>query len=385
MLMENSIDQDNLLSSRMSSARAKIMIKRHAIFICTVLIPGLIACIYFGLIASDVYVSEAKFIVSSPEKQTVSGLGAILRGAGFSSSETEEVYAVRDYAQSRDALQALNKNGEFYKSYSANSIDIFDRFGFMGGDSFEDLFKYYKTKVKIENDSSSSVTTLTTRAYSPEDAQKYNERLLELSERLVNRLNERGRQDLIRFAQTEVDDAKLRAREASVALAVFRNAKGVVDPERQAPIQLQLISKLQDDLIASRAQLAQIQSDAPDNPQLGSLKVRVASLERQIADEESKVAGGGASLAGTAAQYQRLALESQFADRQLASAMASFEQARNDARRKQVYLERIVQPSRPDTAIEPRRLRGVFATIILGLVAWGILTMLLAGVREHQG
>lgn len=382
--MENSIEE-NSVDSRMSYGRMKYLLKKHALFICTVLIPLMISCIYFGLVASDVYVSEAKFIVSSPEKQTVSGIGAILKGAGFSSSEIEEVYAVREYAQSRDALRALNKNGQFYRSYSDTAIDIFNRFGFIGNDSFEDLFKYYKSKIKVENDSSSSVTTLTTRAYNAEDAYKYNERLLELSESLVNRLNERGRQDLIRFAKTELNDAKLRAQEASVALAVFRNAKGVVDPERQAPIQLQLISKLQDDLIATRAQLAQIQSDAPENPQLGSLKVRVASLEQQIADEEGKVTGGGTSLAGTAAQYQRLALESQFADRQLASAMTAFEQARNDARRKQVYLERIVQPNRPDAATEPRRLRGIFATLILGLVAWGILTMLLAGVREHQG
>jgi capsular polysaccharide transport system permease protein len=38
----------------------------------------------------------------------------------------------------------------------------------------------------------------------------------------------------------------------------------------------------------------------------------------------------------------------------------------------------------PDVAQEPHRLRGILATFVLGLVAWGILSMLLAGVREHQ-
>jgi capsular polysaccharide transport system permease protein len=46
-------------------------------------------------------------------------------------------------------------------------------------------------------------------------------------------------------------------------------------------------------------------------------------------------------------------------------------------------LERIVQPSRPDTALEPRRVRGVLATLGLGLIVWGVLTMLVAGVKEH--
>jgi capsular polysaccharide transport system permease protein len=34
-------------------------------------------------------------------------------------------------------------------------------------------------------------------------------------------------------------------------------------------------------------------------------------------------------------------------------------------------------------AQEPRRVRGVFSTLILGLVAWGLFSMVLTGVREH--
>ena len=103
-----------------------------------------------------------------------------------------------------------------------------------------------------------------------------------------------------------------------------------------------------------------------------------------MAAETTKVTGGALSLANKAAEYQRLALEREFADKQLASALASLEQARSEAQRKQVYIERIAQPSLPDIALEPRRLRSIVATFVLGLVAWGILSMLLAGVREHQ-
>jgi capsular polysaccharide transport system permease protein len=108
------------------------------------------------------------------------------------------------------------------------------------------------------------------------------------------------------------------------------------------------------------------------------------TLQMEIEGENNKVAGGERSLANKAAEYQRLQLERDFADKQLASTMATLEQARNDAVRKQLYLERIVQPSKPDKAMEPRRIRGVIATLLLGLVAWGVLTMLIAGVKEHQ-
>ena len=96
------------------------------------------------------------------------------------------------------------------------------------------------------------------------------------------------------------------------------------------------------------------------------------------------MAGSGSlSLAGKAADFQRLALDREFADKMLASAMNTLEQARNEAQRKQLYLERISQPNLPDIAIEPRRFRSVLATFAVGMVLWGVLIMLLAGVREH--
>ena len=97
-----------------------------------------------------------------------------------------------------------------------------------------------------------------------------------------------------------------------------------------------------------------------------------------------KISGGENSLASKAAEYERLALDREFADKQLASALASLEVARNEAQRQQLYLETISKPNLPDEAVLPKRFQGILTTFILGLVAWGIISMLLAGVREHQ-
>lgn len=354
------------------------------LFIATVVVPTTLAILYFGLFASDVYISESRFVVRSPDKPTTSGLGILLKSAGFSNAG-DEIYAAQDFVLSRDALRALNRNGAFARNYSDPSISIFDRFNSLGsGGTFEELYKYYQKKVKVDHETTSSITTLAVRAYTPQAAQRFNEQLLEMAEATVNRLNERGRQDLIRFAGAEVDDAKQKARNAALALSAYRNQEGVVDPEKQATVQLQMISKLQDGLIATKTQLAQLRAFTPENPQIEVLETRVHDLSREIDDQLDKVAGDRKSLSSTAAQYQRLALESQFADKNLAGAMASLEEAKNEARRKQAYVERIVQPNTPDEALEPRRWRGVAATLVLGLVAWGILSMLLAGVLEHR-
>ena len=55
-----------------------------------------------------------------------------------------------------------------------------------------------------------------------------------------------------------------------------------------------------------------------------------------------------------------------------------------EARRQQSYVERIAQPSLPDAAGEPHRLRDIFATFLMGIILWNIARMLNASIREHM-
>lgn len=374
---------DRSLGNQDKSVNTRFL-RKNRLFLLCVALPSAMALVYFGLLASDVYISESRFVVRSPQKPTVSGLGALLQGVGFSKAQ-DDSYTVHDYVLSRDALKEIDNKLGVAKSYSNSNVDIFNRFGALDMDnSFEALYKYYQKKVDVQQDTASSISTITVRAYTAQDAFNINQKLLELSEGLVNRLNERGRQDLIRSAAAEVADAQQKSKAAATALSAYRNAKGVVDPERQATVQLQQVAKLQDELIATKTQLAQLKTFTPQNPQIQALELRARTLQSEMDLETNKVTGGDRSLANKAADFQRFALEREFADKQLASALTSLESARNEAQRKQVYIERIVQPSLPDIAIEPKRIRSILATFVLGLVAWGILSMLLAGVREHQ-
>lgn len=353
------------------------------LFTVFVVVPTLLGIIYFGFIASDVYVSESRFVVRSPERQTPAGLGMVLAGAGFNNAG-EEANAAKAFVESRDALRRINKGNVFLEAYTRPGISIFDRFNPLGFDgSFETLYQYYTNRVLLEADVTTGILTLQVRGYTPADAYRFNEILLQMSEMTINQMNSRGRTDLIRFAQFEVAEAQNRAREAGVAMAAYRNREGVVDPAMQATAQMAMISKLQDEVIATDAQLAQLREFTPRNPQIGAFENRLRTLRGAVRREMSALAGGDRSLAASSVQFEKLALEMQFAEKQLTGALASLQEARNEARRQQVYVERIAAPSRPDAPIQPRRMRGVLATLALGLVAWGVASMLRAGIREH--
>lgn len=356
----------------------------NKIFLATVIAPTAIAILYFGFIASDIYISESAFVVRRPDKPSGSPFGSLLKTAGFSNG-SDEMYAAQSYVRSRDALRQLNRNEEFRKAYTHNLISSVDRFNPTGFfDSFEDLYQFYLKKIAINYDPTSSISTLTVRAYTKEDAHRLNEQLLQLTEATVNRLNQRARNDLIRVAEAELAEAKQKAQTAAQALARYRNRSGIIDPERQALIQMQMISKLQDQLITTNTQLSQLRNFTPSNPQIPVLETTAQSLQREIERRTKEIAGSKESLSDVAVEYQRLSLESQFADKQMAAMFASLADARSEARKQQAYIERIAQPSLPDTPVEPKRIRGILTTFVLGLIAFGILSMLLAGVREHR-
>ena len=378
---------DNILNNKSNILSVR---KRLAhinwLFVCTVILPTTLAILYYGLYATDIYISESRFVLRSPQKQSQTGLvGALLQGTGFSKSQ-DDAYSVHDYIKSRDALTALDLNLELKKAYSSDKVDIISRFaGIDLDDSFEAFHKYYQKHVVTEYDTSSAITVLKTSAFSAKDAYLMNVELLDMSEKLVNQLNDRGRRDLVSYAEKEVEEAERKAKSAALAVSKFRSNETVVDPEKQSAQQLLAVGKLQEELITTTNQLAQLKSLAPENPQIPVLKVRLEYIQKAIDAETAKVAGSGkSSLTNKAANYERLNLDREFADKNLAYALTALTTAKNEAQRQQLYLERLVQPSLPDIAVEPRRIRSIIATFILGIMAFGILSLFVSSVREHH-
>jgi capsular polysaccharide transport system permease protein len=109
-------------------------------------------------------------------------------------------------------------------------------------------------------------------------------------------------------------------------------------------------------------------------------------LEKEIEKESAKITSNVSdkSLASKAVTFNSLMLDKEFAERQLIAALASLEQIKAEAVRKQLYLEIIAQPSVPDKSQEPRRVRSVFSTFIVGLVLWGVFSVVIGGVKEHH-
>lgn len=354
------------------------------LFWLTVILPTAFSTVYFGVVASDIYISESSFVVRSPKNQaSLTGFGALLQGSGFSRSQ-DDSYTVQEYMRSRTALEQLQQELPV-KSFYDSQGDILSRFnGFKLNDSQEAFFRYFKDRLSIDLDSVSGIATLRVRAFKPEEGQQINQKLLNLGEELINRLNERARKDTLAYAEQAVEEAEKNVNDTAEALSKYRIKNKIFDLPAQSGVQLSLISTLKSELIRVETQLAQLVSITPDNPQVPALEMRQKSLRKEIEQQSKNLSGSNNSIATQTAEYQRLVLANELAQQQLTAAMTSLQNTRGEADRQQLYLEVINKPSQPDWALEPHRLYNILATFIIGLMLYGVLSLLIASIREHK-
>lgn len=352
-------------------------------FLLSVILPGLVAAVYFLLIASPRYVSEARFIVRAANQPQPSALGVTLQGAGLAPAQTD-AFAVHDYIRSRDALAELRREHDLGAALGADA-DIFSRWPRpWESRSAEGLHKGFQRFVTVGYDATTGISTLRVEAFRPDDAQALAEALLQGGEGLVNRLNDRAAAAAVAEAGQAVEEARARLTDAQARLTAFRNRERFIDPAAPAAESAALIGRLNADVAGLRAERAQIAAEAPQSPRLPGLDIRISALERQIAAERARLTGGAGALAPRVGAYEDLIQEREFADRQLTEAAAALVEARQEARRQRLYLQRIVSPGLPDQAMQPKRWLSVLTVLISLLLLYGVGRLVWAGLREHR-
>ena len=365
-------------------AQALAWARRHRGALLFVALPTLLTALYYLLIASDLYLSESRFIVRSSSKLQMGGLAGLLQPAAGGGG-LEDVYSVQTFATSRDALATLSKQIDLRAIFSRPEADFLAGYpNPVDWDNAEDFYRYYQRRVDVIYDTTTGISTLQVKAFRAEDAQQIASLLLTQSEALINRLNERSRANAVRDAEADVVRAQEKVAAAQQGLLAYRNRESLLDPAKTSGAIFEGQAKLEAELTTSRTRLAELLRGSPQSPLRADLESRIAALEQQLRQQNARLTGGEQAMAPKLSAYEQLSLEKDFAAKALASALASLESARAEARRQQTYLERVVDVSLPDRAHYPQRLRAVLIVFISCFLLYSIARLLIAGVREHS-
>jgi capsular polysaccharide transport system permease protein len=356
---------------------------RKAVALIAFFSPTLVIGLYLGFVATDRYMSESAFVVRSASRPAgVGGFGALLQITGI--ARNNDTYSVNEFLVSRDAVSQLQSKLPLANMYGYRGIDLLSRYpSAIFGATAEQLYRYFSYMSDVAFNAQTGVTTLRVQAFRPDDAKAINATLLDLSEQLVNRLNERVREDTVRVYEGQVAAGQKRLVEDQVAIVAFQNKELTIDPKTNSLAVSQLVGRLGTDLAQTQTQIAATASSSPGNPALQVLKGQAAATANQISVERARIGDASDGLADKLAAFTPLDMDRIFAVSALAAANSALDAARIEADRQQLYLDRIVEPNKADYPTRPQKLWLTTTAFLLNLLALAIFWLVRSGMREH--
>lgn len=341
-----------------------------------------LAALYYGVIASDRYVSQASLIIKQADQLKM--LPDALSMLGLGGSNHQDVLVIQDYLKSWDMLDTLDKELQLKKHYQSDSADMFSR---LPEDATrEEFLAFYRDHLTISLDELSGVLTVNLQAFEPEYAKRVVTLMLKESEGFINRLSHQVAMDQLKFVETEVARSHERLLQEREKMLAFQNQHQLMSPEATSTAMIGVVSELEAELVRQDAELKRLQIYMnPSAPDVIAVKDRVEALTRQLAQEKMRLTSGDKkSLNEVNADYQAVQVQTQLAADVYKTGLVSMEQARVEAYRKLKHLLVVSQPSVAEEAEYPRRLYNLATIGVLLCLFYGLVVMGLATLREHQ-
>ena len=350
-----------------------------------VFIPTLLCFLYFALWASPMYIAQTKFAIKNASG-TPSGLDFASQIFKVPSASTQDAMVIEEYLRSPDVFLTIDKTLAVKRHYSSSDNDLISRLA--ADATLDDITKFWKKVSTVKVNQDSGVVSFEVRAYNPQMALDIAQEVLKESEKLVNSMNERAKEDALSLAQNEVSEAEQRIYRVQDELKKFRALHQDIDLKATAEGLQGLILELESQAAEVRAQISSTSLYMrKDAPALKALYSKLEGLESQILEQKEKITdlSGANSLNSSVSQYENLMTEADFARQQLMFAMTSFENAKMEIMAKSLYIVTVAKPMEPDESLYPKPV--IFSLYVLAAVAmiYLIFSVIVAAIREHAG
>jgi capsular polysaccharide transport system permease protein len=345
----------------------------------------LLAVMYWGVIASDRYVSEAHVIIQQMDMASAqpTGLSTLLGMPG--GTNRGDQLLLRDHLLSVDMLEKLDAELDLREHYSDRSRDLISRLWFVDI-SREWFHRYYLSRVSVEFDEYAGVLIIRTEAFSPEKARAIATMLMDEGGRYMNVVARRLSQEQVSFLETQVGQISERVMRARQAVLAYQNERNLVSPQGTAENVFGIISQLEGQLTTLKTQRdALLGYLNPQNPSVIELDLQIASIKRQMTQQQARLTSSERQTLNHAIEeFTRLQMNVEFTQDMYKTALAALEKGRVDSVRTIKMVSVIQSPTQPQYPMEPRRIYNTTVFIVATLMLAGIVSLLSTIIREHR-
>jgi len=338
--------------------------------------------LYYVLIASDQYVTRAQVYVKS-----TGGSASVvpqLQFLGAATADNKDTAMVVAYIGSQEMLRILEKKIGFSDHYSGEDWDFFSRMSSAPSD--ETKLKYFRKRLSANLNPDSGIIAIKAVGYSREMSLKMVQEAIAGAEDFINSVGQKLAVEEIAFVEKEMERSHDNLQSVRARLAQFQNDNGILSVEASGAARQAMVNEMENELVRKRTSEKTLASYLnPAAADLVAVRDSINALVAQLEIEREKLASqNGVSANDISATYQALELELQFATDLYQSSLASLERARIESYKKLKHLVVVEVPQLPDEALEPRKLYNIVSLFVALTLAYGIIVMVIATIREHR-
>ena len=348
------------------------------------LLLTVLSCTYWSFIVSDRFVSTAHLQVNHTDlKATAVDVVSLL--SGQTGNNRPDQLVLKDYLLSEEVLLKLDAKFNLRQHYSDGDIDIISRMWPIHGE-LEWFYRYYLSKVNIDLDEFSGLLVVSVEAFNPVMSKKITDMLVLEGQVFLNRTEHKLAQSQVDFLDEQVERMGMKAMQARQAVLDFQNKKNLVSPQNTAESTQAIINTLE-----AKASELEIEKNAlsayllPGHASLLQVNQQIKAVQSQIAQQKSKLTSTKAkSLNQLVEEIQRLQAQAIFAEEVYKSALVTLEKGRLETLRTIKIVSLVKPPVMPEYPLQPRRLYNCFVSVVLIWVLAGVLSLLIAVIKDHK-
>jgi len=340
-------------------------VKDKKLFFSIFVLPSVISFVYFAIIASHQYVSEAPVMVykggSGSNAQTVN-----LTGSGMS---LEGVVLVREHMRSWEAFSKLNaakletgwSQGDFVSRYGG-LLNLFRR-------SPTRLWQYYRSHVEPIVDEDNGILTLQVTGYDPQFVKDVADSVLANSSSAINHIKDDSLNNSVAWMQADLDREKERLNAAIARYSALKRVNGIADPSAAYSSRLEQLNEVNGKIANLSSQISAVQASVPNSEQLANLVSERRGLSAKARDADVEVK----KLVRIVGDIDAAQNEIRVSEAKVATAQAQLTAARQEALNNRYFVAVISPPNKPVEATEPARVFWILVVMVVSFVIYLIV------------
>jgi capsular polysaccharide transport system permease protein len=353
----------------------------RVLFILIFVLPLAVFAAYLTFNSSNMYESRASLIITE-ERGSSQTVDLTFLGLPAQSNDRDALI-LETFILSRDLIVDLDRKLDFRGHYGQPAADWWHRFNPDG--SVESLVEYMQGNIFVEYDIDAKVLDVSVRAFDREYARQVLDEIIAQSQSFMDNLNERVAAYQTRFFEQQLARSEERLRAAKEELVNFQRENRLLTVQAEGDVILQNVGGLERSLVEKQSQLAVLQQTLSANaPQLANLKNEIESIREQIKKERERLSGSAqGSVTELDARSRDIQLNLEFVTNIYKSNLTQLEQMKFEAAQRQKFLIVVRAPSLADESSYPNRPYAIITAAIVLLVAYFVISLMVAVLRER--